>query len=300
MRTKVVGVLGVSSVMLALGVGGALARGGVDPNDGDDFVAATGGFRYAVDSALADSGPSLAGCGLPSRRVIGGGAAMSGDSAQVFLQTTIGADGSQDADQTRDDGWAAIGQGPPGAAVTAEAICRQGGGIRYRGPVEVSPAGGRSVKVGCGGKRWHVASGGAILPPGDWIHSSHPFDGKDRGGSPDDGWRARIFTAAPTKVVVTAVCSKRDTLKYEKRPPVTLGTDAGSRSQSVAVRCGPKWHAVGGGARVSGLINRARMHASFSVDAGDADPAPDDRWRSSARNLGGLSASMTSFAICAR
>jgi hypothetical protein len=154
------------------------------------------------------------------------------------------------------------------------------------------------AKLGCGGAAWHVTTGAPFLPQANnHINSSHPIDGGDGDRVPDDGWRVRVFsgTGSPSLYVV---CARHVDLSYRKSKPVTTGTGSeSSRTKTRNVGCGRR-HVVGGGARLSGLINRGRLVASGPVDAGDADEIPDDRWLSKAYNLGGISTKLTGFAIC--
>lgn len=302
---------------LALGAVGVAAlcwatfalAGSTTPNEDDDFVAKAGPLRYASDSRLAGTGEALAGCGPSSRRLIGGGGAVSGPPDESYLKSMAFRDHNieppepnPDPDTDPDDGWAASGEGPPGAAVTGVAICRKGGAMKY---IHKSFPLGKSDfatgKIGCGGGRWHVTTGGPFVgTAGGWINSSHPYDGKDRGRAPDDGWRMRVFSPVGFSVSFHVICARNVALRYKRARPVTLGTgDPQPRTRTRSPGCG-RGHAIGGGGRLSGLINRGHLVASAPMDGGDAGKAPDDRWRVQAHNRGGVSTKLTAFAICWR
>ena len=61
---------------------------------------------------------------------------------------------------------------------------------------------------------------------------------------------------------------------------------------------GPAYHATGGGAALSGPLEKRRLSASRPLDFGDDDPDFDDGWDASGH--GGPGGSITAFAVCAR
>ena len=296
MRGRILGSLGAALAALAVGAALALAGGDEDPDDGDDFTGLAGGVRYAQDSQLADSaGAALAGCGSPKRHLIGGGTVITGLSDQSSIRGGRGWD-HQDADDDFDEGWYGVGSGPAPAVLSVTAICRKGP-VRYRVKVLGSGPAERVVEIGCGGPAWHVTAGSPFLPQSEnHVNSSYPIDGKDRDRVPDDGWRVRILsgTGSPN---LYAMCIRSSGLSYRKSAAVTMGTTGSAEIKTRQVGCGRR-HAVGGGARVSGLINRGRLVASGPLDGADPDDVPDDRWFAKAHNLGGTETRLTGFAIC--
>lgn len=296
--------------ILALAGGWIALAGSTTPNDGDQSISKAGPLRYSSESRLADSGEAQAGCGPLSRRLIGGGGAVSGIAADSYLKAQSPRDMNieppapdPDPDSHPDDGWGANGVGPPGAAVTSTAICRKGGAIKYRlKQIQPNANDQAAGKVGCGGKRWHVTTGTPFVgTAGGWINSSHPYDGGDRGKAPDDGWKIRAYVPAGFPISVYAICARKVKLAYKRAKPVTLGTSqpGPSRTRTRSTGCG-KGHAIGGGAKVSGFVNRGRLIATAPVDTGDPGKAPDDRWRVQAHNLGGEPTKLKAFGICWR
>lgn len=202
-----------------------------------------------------------------------------------------------------DEGFAAAGEGADGAAVSALAICSKGVKLRYRAKI-VGASQLITAKLGCGkGKGWRVTSGGVwSVSGGSAINSSHPYDGNDRDRAPDDGWRIRILRGGiPGSVTIHVICARGLKLAYKRSKKVAIGPgNETAQVRSLAPGCGKKRHVVGGGPKLTGLINRARIVSSIPVDGPDADKVPDDRWRSKAVNFGGSGITMRAFAICAR
>jgi len=288
-------VLAVATV--ALGTGAIALAGGPPPSDGDDFVFKKGGLRYSGDGRLADAGGAEAGCGTERWRLIGGGGGVSGTAnAEV---SALGPIDFVDLDGVRDDGWHVTGQGAPGAVATSFAICARGERLRYRTKhATASTAELRSAKVGCGDRRFHVTTGGAAVETFEsFVSSSYPYDGKDRGGRPDDGWAGSVFDVGSGGFYVFAVCVRGD-VDYRRGKRATIPT---SSAVARKVGCSRRSHATGGGARVTGPINRGRITSTHPYDAQDPDQAPDDGWRTSAYNLSsGTASKLVPYAICLR
>jgi hypothetical protein len=292
MRRLIVAMIGAALLALALGIGLAVAGGPIDPDDGDDFVGKAGGLRYSQDSALADSGSAnLAGCGPAKYHLIGAGEIVAGAADASYLRGGRGWDYT-DPDSDFDDGFFAIGTGSPGAPLSVTAICRRSV-MRYRFK-ELPSKDQQVATLGCGGSAWHVTTGSPFLSQStNFVNSSYPVDGGDRDHVPDDAWRVRVLsqTGGPSLHVV---CARNVDLTYRKSKPVTLGS---SQVKTRTVGCGRK-HVVGGGARLSGLINRGRLMATVPIDKADPGAVPDDAWRAKAFNIGGTPTKLTGFAIC--
>jgi hypothetical protein len=91
---------------------------------------------------------------------------------------------------------------------TAHAICLPQGTrkVRYVSKVDqLEPDEAAPITVKCP-KRFNV-SGGGFEGAGD-ILTSAPFDSRDRGKAPDDGWRLRVLNLAssPDTYTVHAIC----------------------------------------------------------------------------------------------
>ena len=300
MAKRGVGALAVAIAVIALSAALGFAGVAEDPSLGDDFTGNAGKLRYAQDAVLADAGAGLAGCGSGPHRLIGGGMAVGGPANESFLGGARGYEYPQGGGDP-DAGWYALAEGPPGTAVSATAICRKGGKLRYL--QEEIPTNGtqlRSGEIDCGGRKWQVTTGSAFLSTfSSWVHSSYPVDDGDRKRVPDDGWAVRVFTQSVGGAFVHAICAKKLDLRYKQRAASTIGTTSVSdRTENRDVSCGKRRNVVGGGADVSGLINRGRLLVTAPVDSGDRGDTPDDRWHVTAYNLGGSSTTMKPFAIC--
>jgi hypothetical protein len=79
--------------------------------------------------------------------------------------------------------------------------------------------------------------------------------------------------------------------------PGRLAADAGA-TEAVAGCGDPRWHLIGGGARVDADATAAWLSAGRPVDGDDPDSAPDDGWF--ARGTGARPGVLTTFAICIR
>jgi len=274
----------------------------IDPNLGDTVLGTTGGVRYASEPAAYDAMSNFAdvevGCGGPRWHLIGGGSSAGGASSQSWDAASRPYD-YDDPDMIGDDGWLVEAFGPPGAEVTGYSVCIRDGEIAY--PSKTIPSGTtdlRSGSVSCGGGRWHVTAGSAFIATSNsWVNTSFPKDGGDADATPDDGWSGRVYDTGGGNggFYLFAVCAAGLDLSYAKRAPVTV---AAGNAVSRRVACAPSEHAVGGGARVSGPADRARLVSSFPYDGPDADDVPDDGWQSRAFAISGTDKTVTPFAIC--
>ncbi len=173
-----------------------------------------GSLRYRTKT-LADA-PSgrrtgSVGCGAPTWHVTNGSAFIA--TTGSWVHSSFPRDGN-DPGATPDDAWTgsvydAIG-GIGGFSV--HAICARGLALRYvrRPPVKVS-SGTAVVRTVTCKPREHVVGGGAhVSGPADRsrLLSSVPFDGKDAGGVPDDGWQSRVYgvSGGNKKVTAFAIC----------------------------------------------------------------------------------------------
>lgn len=296
-----VAALSVFVLGLSAPVGGS-AGTPIDPNVGDYVYGISGGVRYASESktfdALSGYGNVEVGCGGPDWHLLGGGSASGGPVAQAW-QSSARPDDYNDADMRGDDGWYTSGRGMAPAEFTGYSICIHGGSIRYpMTTVASSTSSQRTGSVGCGAPAWHVSTGGVfIATTGSWVNSSFPMDDGDPKGAPDDGWIGTVydFVGGAGGFYVHAVCARGLTLRSVHQAPIKVLTGT---TMVRKVACRPLEHVVGGGARVTGPANRARLVSTFPYDGPDADGIPDDGWRSTVYSVSGAKKKVTAFAIC--
>lgn len=280
---------------------GASAGTAIDPNVGDYVIGITGGVRYALESKAFEAGNGYGntevGCGAADWHLLGGGAKSGGPVAQSWQTAARPID--FDGDTFGDDGWYTSGHGVNPAVFTGYSICIRDVALRYRTTtVPNSTSSQRSGTVGCGSPAWHVTTGGVfIATSGSWVNSSVPMDGGDPTAAPDDGWSGSVYdtNGGGGGFYVSAVCAKGITLRYVKMPPKKVLTGAEVVRK---VACRPAEHVVGGGARVTGSANRARLVSTFPYDGKDPDGIPDDGWQSRVYAISGAQKQVTAFAIC--
>ena len=281
---------------------GASAGTPIDPNLGDSVFGITGGVRYASESTTFDAGNGYGntevGCGGPEWRLLGGGSASAGPVAQSW-QTAARPDDFNDARPAR------------GRRLVHQRA--RGGSGRVHGLLDLRPRRRPPLPDDDGGEfdlepaKWdrrlrcaHVAcrDGGVfIATSGSWVNSSAPMDGGDPTATPDNGWAGTVYDSigGGGGFYVHAVCARGVTLRYVKLPPFKVPTGA---AVVRTVACRPAEHVVGGGARVTGSANRARLISTFPYDGKDADGIPDDGWQSRVYGISGAQKKVTAFAIC--
>jgi hypothetical protein len=259
---------------------------------GDSFLGSAGALDYYSDVTPAISAPGTAnqtvGCG---GRIVGGGILPSGATTESYVAHTGGTAGSD-------------GSGPAGSwygkfvnisgsskSATVFAICasRKAKTIRAGGAAVKSGA-SRKIKANCPAGTHVSGGGGQINGYGGVLVrmvSSYPFDDKDPGHAPDDGWAVRFYNGSNEKqrfLDAVAHCLNADgVLSY-------LTSVTGQRF------CPDADHVAGGGIKQEQADpSYAWINASAPFDAGDGDSAPDDGWRAVGRDV---STSKTGYAIC--
>jgi hypothetical protein len=169
------------------------------------LVDVTGPGTIAIDQTAGDVEAVCA----PGLMLIGGGASLEGPA--------IGYAGLMSS-APRDDlpvpaGWAMSARRPLNGSdrdIFAAAMCLPAGLRTVRYPerfAPMEPGEVRTLQVRCR-RAFHVSAGGVT---GQFlIRTSMPFDGRDKGKAPDDGWRARVRnrTSAPQLLEVNAICLK--------------------------------------------------------------------------------------------
>lgn len=71
----------------------------------------------------------------------------------------------------------------------------------------------------------------------------------------------------------------------------------GATQYGVAM-CPARWEVMGGGVRTASTLQD--VNATFPIDGGDVDGAPDDGWRGHIQNNGGSDARAWIYAICTK
>ena len=149
------------------------------------------------------------------------------------------------------------------------------------------------LKVRCPNTKHLV--GGGVDAGQRFIQSTHPFDSKDKGKKPDDGWKVTTSGLQTATVEVTAACSKVEP-KYSKET-VTLSP---SVSSAVIPRCKADTNLASVGARLSGPIQYGSLNSMRPRDDDDAGSVPGDEVLVNMGNDGSNpdSEKLTGYAIC--
>jgi hypothetical protein len=148
-------------------------------------------------------------------------------------------------------------------------------------------------KVTCPGSR-HVVGGG-VDAGSRFIKTTNPFDSRDKGKQPDDGWKASTVGNNTASVEIMVACS-RTAPRYSKE---SLILPPGS-SSAVIPKCKGGTHLSGAGAQFSSSSIYARLNSMRPRDGGDADSVPDDEVLINMGNDGSNpdDAKLTGYAIC--
>jgi hypothetical protein len=149
------------------------------------------------------------------------------------------------------------------------------------------------IKVKCPNSK-HVVGGGVDAGQ-RFIQSTYPFDSKDKGLKPDDGWKATTSGLQADTVEVTAACSPveprytRETVMIS--PSVTSG---------VVSNCKGDTNLASVGARLSGPIQYGSLNSMRPRDDGDAGSVPGDEVLVNMGNDGSNpdQEKLTGYAIC--
>ncbi len=149
------------------------------------------------------------------------------------------------------------------------------------------------IKVKCPNRK-HVVGGGVDAGQ-RFIESTYPFDSKDKGSKPDDGWKATTSGLQAATVELTAACSPVE-------PRYTKETTALSPSTSSAVipNCKGDTNLASAGARLTGPIQYGSLNTMHPRDDADAGSVPGDEVVVNMGNDGSNpdSEKLTGWAIC--
>lgn len=154
--------------------------------------------------------------GCQGDRVVGGGISMPGIPEDNVVNSTH-PDSLFNTSGTPDDRWVGrftTSNGPTN--LIEHAICLPAGVMKMRYTSAFKPVFGgqtKTVVARCPAKKgWHVAGGGirgVFFRP----TVTRPWDGKDKGRAPDDGWIAKAglpnVSSDPVVAQVHAICLKR-------------------------------------------------------------------------------------------
>jgi len=154
-----------------------------------------------------------------SGRLLGGGIEIPGPATTQFeeqLNSTHPTD--NDSNGVADNGWSGklnVNMSAVARTPHAVAVCQPPGDYKVRHrftPKVVYPGTTPNIKTKCpAGKGWRV-TGGGIQGFFSRLRASMPFDGKENGKAPDDGWRGSVRTsvgADPAAMLVHAICIKK-------------------------------------------------------------------------------------------
>ena len=260
-----------------------------------DHEGSAGGLVYRSSTLqFAGAGDAIAAC-PDGRHVSGGGAFLDGS-------VTDGSIGGLAPDYISDEvsfkeAYAATGSVVGlGQNIKTFAICAPAKDVEYRKKTDPFTTMGVPVelKARCPAGT-HVTGGGIGRTGGgsnDNLLISAPYDGGDKDGKPDDGWRGRLVPTNTAQVVtLRAICSDALHLSYRREETTDSGTlalGAGCPTDSVA---------TGGGVELTG-DDGPDLHASIPNDFGDTNTTPEDGWF--ARANASSTRTMTVHAICSR
>jgi hypothetical protein len=167
-------------------------------------------FRVKADAPSGERRSSVM-CGGPRWRTTSGSPLIAATGS--WINASIPRDGS-DAGNTPDDGWR--GTAHDTAAGTGlfsmHVVCARDVRLRYAKRPAVGVPSGEPVvrRVPCRRSEHVVGGGGRISGPADQgrLVVSAPYDGRDPGRVPDDGWRVRAYNVggADKSLTAFAIC----------------------------------------------------------------------------------------------
>lgn len=260
----------------------ALAGAAAVATAGETDLGTEHGLRYLSESGEiplkgTPSEPIRAGCPIGARHVTGGGAQL-GETTHPGTPGELGATAPFGPALSQQRGWEmkALNDGTDPQAAFAFAICSADKLEYVRRRAVLKPAGKAARASASCPEGTHVAGGGVwIAGEGGRVVSSYPFDSRDRGHKPDDGWRGTAYNTSlfeSHRMFVYAACWKR-AMRYTK---LTVPMDPGD-AISISVEC--PGAITGGGVRIRGQAAATRLTISIPEDGTDAGAAPGDAWR---------------------
>jgi hypothetical protein len=145
-------------------------------------------------------------------------------------------------------------------------------------PLSANSNGSAHVRCPKGGGIHVVGGGQYVFSPFEaaTLTASTPFDGKDRGSAPDDGWRSTVrnFNAGDTLTVFAICASSPTTYKSDK-----FSTGPGRDARTARIHCPRGTHVTGGGVNLPvAYEDGGWLEASAPFDDIDGDAKTDDGW----------------------
>ncbi len=150
-----------------------------------------------------------------------------------------------------------------------------------------------TVKASCPSAKHVLGGGAAATGPflAQRIVASAPYDSKDPGKKPDDGWRAVVdnFSDTKYKAEAAAICASVGGLKY-----ATDAFKAPKQERTHAeAQCPAGRFVIGGGVSHDGKVRKIGLVSTYPDDS-----AEHDHWFVDLDNLSQKRASGKVFAIC--
>jgi hypothetical protein len=233
--------------------------------------------------------------------VIGGG--FSSDALVASPAAMYPSDGG-DADDVPDQWTAQLHVDGSGTQATHfYAVCEPGTHGYPSTSVRVNAGKTATAKIPCGPGA-HVLDGGikALEPegPGAGINSSYPYDSSDRGNTPDDGWKVRLFNGTPEdgKAKAIAVCRKAPASYFKESTLVVP-----SSSTAAIPACPASKHVLGLGIKLKHDASEGVPRALRPRDlSADGDTVTDDDVLANAANAAGAATTkkLTGYAVCGK
>ncbi len=131
----------------------------------------------------------------------------------------------------------------------------------FTGPGTIKAPCPAGMNVISGGMGTFNGFGGILLT------GSYPYDGGDKGSTPDDGWKVDVTNRGGLETAAYALCSKQ-TWKYVHENFTFPRFD----DATATVACPSGTHVISGGGRAGTLIGL------LPGDGKDSDKAPDDKF----------------------
>jgi hypothetical protein len=180
-----------------------------------------------------------------------------------------------------------------GQTVTAGAVCASIKGYVPKLAGTPNPGSSRDTAKARCPKRTHVVGGGGYTTGGfgaQRLVDSAPYDSKDRGHDPDDGWTATAdnVLSESDNLYAYAECAPLGGLDYVSKPFKVAGGHRGKRS----AKCPDGELVLGGGLTQNGALGKVLVTGTLY------DASTDKAWNARFDNVGGKKIHARTFAIC--
>ena len=270
----------------------------------DTVLGTENGLTYVTDSeAAVPNQPSAPVAECPAgQKVIGGGGDAHATSLEGILASAAPEDGP-DADVKPDDMFRAytFNTAATSSQAMVWAICAPGKTRYEREDAGLRVNRVKSIRAHCPDGT-SVVGGGAYLTGSNseiFISATRPWDSRDKGKKPDDGWFVRAANVAGSRKVMTAHAMCRSDLSIDpfggfgSTSPGAGGAGGGCDSAQDSL--------TGPGGEIKGTDSTlVRISAVLPQDNSlEAGAIPDDGAFVQAENLTTGSAPFGAFGICA-